>query len=258
MATSENPLLELSADKQQELVNWIEAGRPEVVTDSDGNKLSLSSLTQIGLTRREAMLVLAMVAGGSFTGYQAIKQVIGTAKGATGNAGTIGEDGERPDIFGDDINANTITDPGANTTYDINEVVTWTDDDADNLYEQTLDGIDVPTVSNDNYIEPQVVNSASTSYTVDLSVGNYHKLTLTGDVSIDFSNVATSLTNSVMLQLVQDSAGGRTPSFSPTVVWGGGSPPSWSTSANAEDVVTLVHDQDGSKWLGFVGGLGMA
>jgi hypothetical protein len=132
--------------------------------------------------------------------------------------------------------------------------------DVEDITANHMDASSVETgeVSNDNYVEPQVTASASSSYTADLSAANYHKLSLTGDVSIDFSNVDGSETNSVVLHLVQDGTGGRTPSFTPTVVWGGGSPPSWSTSANAEDVVTLVHDQDGSQWLGFVGGIGMA
>ena len=113
-------------------------------------------------------------------------------------------------------------------------------------------------IANKNYIETQVTDTQSTTYSVDLSQGNIHKLTLTGDVTIDFTNVDATNVNSVVLHLVQDGTGGRTPSFTPTVVWDGGNTPSWSTSANAEDVVTLVHDQDGDKWLGFVGGLGMA
>lgn len=124
-----------------------------------------------------------------------------------------------------------------------------------------LDGNDlqnVGTLSNDNYVEPQVTASASTSYSADLTAGNYHKVTLTGDVSIDVTNADATETNSVVVHLVQDATGGRTPSFTPTVVWDDGTAPSWSTAANAEDVVTLVHDQDGGQWLGFVGGLGMA
>lgn len=121
-----------------------------------------------------------------------------------------------------------------------------------------FDLVDTVTLQNHNYVEPQVTATESTSYTADLTQANYHKVTLTGDVSFDFANVASSDTNSVVLQLVQDSTGGRTPSFTPTVVWGGGSVPSWSTSAGAEDVITLVYDQDGSQWLGFVGGIGMA
>jgi len=113
-------------------------------------------------------------------------------------------------------------------------------------------------ISNKNYVEPQVTASEGASYTVDVAQANYHKVTLTGDVTFDFSNTDASDTNSVLLHLVQDGTGGRTPSFTPTVVWDGGSAPSWSTSASAEDVVSLAYDQDASQWLGFVGGIGMA
>jgi len=144
-----------------------------------------------------------------------------------------------------------------------------TDTDGGNNYQlpQAADNIDLQgdgaiqdadKISNDNYVESQTTTSQGTSYTVDLAQSNYHKITLTGDVSIDFTNQDTAETNSVMLHLVQDSTGGRTPSFTPTVIWDSGSVPSWSTSANAEDVVSLAYDPDGSQWLGFVGGLGMA
>jgi hypothetical protein len=122
----------------------------------------------------------------------------------------------------------------------------------------TTGTVDAGQVSNDNYVEPQPTASEGTSYSVDLSAGNYHKVTLTGDVTFDFTNVDASETNSFVLHLVQDGTGSRTPSFTPTVVWPDGSAPSWSTAANAEDVVTFVHDQDGSQWLGFLGGLAFA
>jgi len=110
-------------------------------------------------------------------------------------------------------------------------------------------------VNNNNYVEPQATASASTTYNADLSTANYHKVTLTGDVTFDFTNADASDVNSLVLHLVQDATGGRTPSFTPTVVWDGGTAPSWSTAANAEDIVTFVHDQDGGQWVGFVGGL---
>lgn len=114
------------------------------------------------------------------------------------------------------------------------------------------------TVDFQNTTEPQVTSSNSTSYTADLSTSNYHKVTMTGDVTFDFSNVDASDVNTVILHLVQDATGGRTPSFTPTVVWDSGTAPSWSTAANAEDIVTFIHDQDGSQWIGLLGGLGLA
>lgn len=101
----------------------------------------------------------------------------------------------------------------------------------------------------------QVTATTGSSHTVDLAASDYHKLTLTADTTISFSNQQSSRTNVVTLKLVQDGTGGRTPSFSPTVQWAGGSAPSFSTAANAEDIVTLIYDADGSKWDGFNGGL---
>lgn len=180
------------------------------------------------LSRRDALKALGMVGGGAATG------AIGGAtltQGAKADASTTDSDGD----------------------------VGQPNDRVDGFF----DGVDATSVSadetqNKNYVEPQVTTTEGTSYTADLSTANYHKITLTGDVSVGLSNVDATDTNSVVLHLVQDSTGGRTPSFVPTVVWDGGSAPSWSTSASAEDVITLVHDQDGSQWLGFVGGIGMA
>lgn len=118
-----------------------------------------------------------------------------------------------------------------------------------------IDSVDAGEIANQNYVEPQVTASEGTSYNADLTAGNYHKVTMTGDVTFDFTNPDASDVNSLVLQLVQDGTGGRSPSFTPTVVWPGGSAPSWSTGANEEDVATFVHDQDGSQWLGFEGGL---
>lgn len=139
----------------------------------------------------------------------------------------------------------------------------WHDGNGNSKAVSAVDGsslslLDVDETQNRNYVEPQVTTSEGTSFTADLSQANYHKVTLTGDVSFDFSNVDASDINSVVLHLVQDGTGGRTPSFTPTVVWDGGSAPSWSTAANAEDVITLIHDQNGGQWLGFESGLGMA
>lgn len=152
--------------------------------------------------------------------------------------------------------AGDITDTGNSTT----------------LYDQSTQTIgsgnetaDTAEIQNPNYVEPQIVAADDTSYTVgdtsynaDLTLSNYHKVTLGADVTFDFTNVAASDVNSVVLQLVQDSTGGRSPLFTPTVVWDGGTAPSWSTGANEEDFATFVHDQDGGQWVGLVGGLAIA
>lgn len=132
----------------------------------------------------------------------------------------------------DHLNSNTIYNASTQTIGSGNESVT-----ADAVaFKEALD--------------TQVVNSEGTSYNIDLEAGNYHKVTMTGDVDFDFTNVDSTDVNSVYLHLVQDGTGSRSPSFTtPTVHAADGSAPSWSTGANDEDIAVFVHDQDGSKWI---------
>lgn len=147
-----------------------------------------------------------------------------------------------------DATNDVLTAANLNVSTALTAALNYDGNDADN----------VGTVDFQNTTEPQVTSSNSTSYTADLAMSNYHKVTMTGDVTFDFSNVDATDVNTVVLHLVQDATGGRTPSFTPTVVWDSGSAPSWSTAANAEDIVTFIHDQDGSQWIGLLGGLGLA
>lgn len=162
--------------------------------------------------------------------------------------------------FGGDAN---LTWNSSGTTFTVEGETDTNDLTVSNAMQSSLpmNGNDVDgagTVDFNNTTEPQVTSSNSTQYTADLSTSNYHKVTMTGDVSFSVSNADASDVNTFCLQLVQDATGGRTPSFNFTVVWDSGSAPSWSTSANAEDFVTFIHDQDGSQWIGFLGGTGFA
>lgn len=116
-------------------------------------------------------------------------------------------------------------------------------------------GIDVDRIQNKDYKEDHVATTVSTSsHTVDLSSANVHKITMAADVSFSFNSVNTSTSNQVTIYLKQDSTGSRTPSWPSSVRWPDGSEPSWSTAANAIDVVTFLYDPDDDVWDGFVGG----
>lgn len=181
---------------------------------------------QIGsISRRDALTGAGALGLGALLGGGSAMAATGTAGAAPSTSdsdGDVGLPSDRVDVFADGVDSNSV---------------------------------ETGEITNKNYVEAQVTATASSSYNADLRAGNYHKLTLTGDVTIDFTNPDGADVNSLTLHLVQDGTGGRTPSFAPTVVWPGGSAPSWSTAANAEDVVAFIHDQDGSQWLGFNGGL---
>ena len=94
--------------------------------------------------------------------------------------------------------------------------------------------------------------------TLDLSQGNEFAVSLTGADSVAFANVpATSgLRLSVGVSLIQDATGGRTAAWPGSVDWGTAGAPTLSTGANKVDFVGFVSDNNGGRWMGFVGALG--
>ena len=52
------------------------------------------------------------------------------------------------------------------------------------------------------------------------------------------------------LFVIQDATGGRIPTFSPLVKWTGSTLPTWSTGANAVDIVSLLWD--GTNYYGIM------
>jgi hypothetical protein len=112
--------------------------------------------------------------------------------------------------------------------------------------------------------EKRVSASPTTAYAADLTTGSVFKLTMGGDTAITFSNVpATSLTTTVTFMLVQDAVGSpalgtRTPSFPAAVLWEGGTVPTWTTVANAVDIVTMFTEDGGTTWYANLIGQGYA
>lgn len=87
---------------------------------------------------------------------------------------------------------------------------------------------------------------------INLNNGNNQHMTLTGNATLTFSNaIAGSVT---MLKIKQDATGSRVPSLS-GVVWFGGAAPTWTTTANYSDFISLYYD--GTNLIGFVSGLGV-
>ncbi|GIW70312.1 MAG: hypothetical protein KatS3mg101_1059 [Patescibacteria group bacterium] len=82
--------------------------------------------------------------------------------------------------------------------------------------------------------------NSGASATINWTNGNKQKLTLTGNATLTFTNPSGAC--NLILKLVQDATGGRSPTFPSSVKWVGGSAPTWSTAANAVDIVALYFD----------------
>lgn len=108
-----------------------------------------------------------------------------------------------------------------------------------------------------NYSETvQTVVAASTT-TIDYSAGGY--VILTQDTNITTFTITNPTANNkackIVIRRVKDNTGtSRTIVWPTTTKWAGGSAPTLSTTANAIDFYTLVSDNGGTTWYGFVGG----
>ena len=84
------------------------------------------------------------------------------------------------------------------------------------------------------------------SVTINASNGTRQKGTLTGNVTITLSNPVEG--SALELFLLQDSTGGRTISFSTTIIWQDNTTPTWTTTASKMNLIVLRYV--GSTWYG--------
>jgi hypothetical protein len=89
--------------------------------------------------------------------------------------------------------------------------------------------------------------------TVALSVGNVHRVRLTGNVTFTFTGATAGKASSLTLILVQDGTGSRLVTWPASVKWDGGAPV-LSTGANKVDIVTFLSVDGGTTWYGMLGG----
>jgi hypothetical protein len=82
--------------------------------------------------------------------------------------------------------------------------------------------------------------------TIDMNKGTRQKGTLTGNVTITISNPSEG--EALELFLLQDATGGRTISFTTTVVWQDNTTPTFTTTASKMNVINLRYV--GSTWYG--------
>lgn len=82
--------------------------------------------------------------------------------------------------------------------------------------------------------------NSGTADTIDWGTGNFHKSTLTGNVTYTFT--APDGPGRYQLMLVQDATGSRTATWPATVKWPGGTAPTLSTAASAVDIITFYYN----------------
>lgn len=82
--------------------------------------------------------------------------------------------------------------------------------------------------------------NSGTSKTVDWTNAQHQNLTLTGNATLSFTDPAGP--TSVVLKIVQDATGSRTVTWPASVKWPGGTAPTLSTGASAEDLVRFYFD----------------
>ncbi len=106
-----------------------------------------------------------------------------------------------------------------------------------------------------DYTETSVTSSQSSAYTINLASGNVVSLTLTGNVTLSFSNVPASGAVSLTLFLLQDSTGSRTVTWPGSVIWPGGTAPTLTTTASHVDCFVMITTNGGTTWRAFTSGL---
>ena len=101
-------------------------------------------------------------------------------------------------------------------------------------------------------------STSGSAATIDLEDGNFHKITLTANCTLTFSNPPASGTaGSFTLFLVQDGTGSRTVTWPGTVDWSAATAPTLTTTAAGVDVLTFITLDGGTVWNGFVAGQAM-
>ena len=100
-----------------------------------------------------------------------------------------------------------------------------------------------PTVT--NYVETLYSANTSTAITVALTNGTVQLLTLTGNATITMPTAVAG--KSFIIMLKQDATGSRTVTWS-TVVWGGGTAPTITSTASKQDIYSFF--SDGTNWYG--------
>lgn len=103
--------------------------------------------------------------------------------------------------------------------------------------------------------EVNVVATSGTAQTIPSPASkSISNITLTGNCALTFPTPVAGQSLTVCLK--QDATGSRTVTWGSSVIWPGGTAPTLTTTALAQDIFTFVC-LDGTNWMGFTSGLDM-
>ncbi len=103
--------------------------------------------------------------------------------------------------------------------------------------------------------EVDTEGTSGSTYTIDITNGNVHDVTLSANCTFTFSNpIASGDSTAFTLILRQDGTGSRTATWPASVDWPGATAPTLSTGAADVDVFAFMTVDGGTTWLGFTAG----
>ena len=107
-----------------------------------------------------------------------------------------------------------------------------------------------------NYSEVVASNAAATgAVDIDLTDGNNHQITLTGNITLTFSNPVAAIEMSPLtLLIIQDGTGGHAITWPASVQWAGGTAPTLTTTLDTVSILTFFTNDGGVTWYGFLSG----
>ena len=107
-----------------------------------------------------------------------------------------------------------------------------------------------PVISQTNPSAQTYAPSASGTATLDISLGNEHRITMpAGNITIALSNDTNA--QKFIVSILQDSGGSRTVTWFSTIRWAGGSAPTLTPTANKRDAFGFIRTGS-STYDGFI------
>lgn len=92
--------------------------------------------------------------------------------------------------------------------------------------------------------------NSTTTTTLNLANANVFNITLVGNTTFAFSGATSGKACAISLYLKQDGTGSRTVAWPASVKWAGGTAPTLTTTANAQDILVFETLNGGTTWFG--------
>jgi hypothetical protein len=97
------------------------------------------------------------------------------------------------------------------------------------------------------------VGTVDGAITCSLEDGNVHSMTISGDITLSFTDAPTTGKNGTLsLYITQDETGGHSITCPGSVTWASGSAPALRTTASVTEILSFVTKDGGSTWYGFL------